>query len=150
MSSAIAVEYDFSGWSTTSDGHVQCVGDQLGSHVVGHGPSDDHPGVQIDDGGQVRPAVPGPYVSNIAAPFGVRLGRREVAADEVRCPNGAVSGDGGAFPRLRVAAFQTCDLHEPPHPLVRDPVAAGGEFRTHAPNAGTAVEVLVVVLDQRC
>ncbi|MCT1641515.1 hypothetical protein M3G10_15250 [Dietzia cinnamea] len=60
-----------------------------------------------------------------------------------------VASDGGSLPRFRVATLQACCFHQPPHPLVRDPVTAGGELRAHTTNVGAAVETLVEALDQR-
>ena len=71
------------GWHGVGEG----VGDQVGAQVVGGGPADDPAGGEVDDGGQVEPALPGGDVGDVAAPAGVeRRGGRvdgEVAADQI-------------------------------------------------------------------
>jgi hypothetical protein len=42
---------------TGVDGHLQGVGDQRGAHVRGGLPAHHHAGGQIEDGGQVQPAL---------------------------------------------------------------------------------------------
>lgn len=49
-----------------AEGHVQGVGDQLGAHVVGHGPADDCSAGQVDNRGQVSETGPGPDVRDVS------------------------------------------------------------------------------------
>jgi len=64
--------------------------------VIGQGVADDPPGRDVDDGGQVQPALPGGDVGYVAAPAGVELGcvGGEVPSDPVRPRGGARVGDG--------------------------------------------------------
>jgi hypothetical protein len=41
------------------EGHLEGVFDHFGAHVVGQGPADDPPAGPVDDGGQIKPALPG-------------------------------------------------------------------------------------------
>ena len=45
--------------AAASEGHLQRLFDQLGAHVVGQGQADYAAAGQVDDGGQVGPALPG-------------------------------------------------------------------------------------------
>ena len=46
--------------------HCQCLDAQRSTHVIVHGPADDHAGAQVDDGGQVQPALAGTQVRYVA------------------------------------------------------------------------------------
>jgi hypothetical protein len=54
--------------------HLQRVDDELGAHVLGHRPADDHPGERVLNSGEVEPALPGPQVGQICDPQHVRGG----------------------------------------------------------------------------
>ena len=86
LAAAVGVEDHPGCGRAGGDGVGQGVGDQVGAQVVGQGPADDPAGGEVDDGGQVQPALPGRDVGDVAAPAGVdRRGvGREVAADQVR------------------------------------------------------------------
>src|ERR1017187_1663992 len=114
------------------DGHVEGGGDQAGAHVPGDRPADHGPRVQVDDGGQVGPAVPGPDVGDVAAPAGVGVRGGEVAADQVRRGCRMFAADGGPLPRPRVTSSQASGLHEPVDALVRHHVPEGGQARAQA------------------
>ncbi len=55
-------------WAAGIDGHAEGVADQLGSHEVGQGAAHHPAGGEIDDRGQVGPALPGPDVGDVAEP----------------------------------------------------------------------------------
>jgi hypothetical protein len=59
--------------------------DQLGAQMVGHRPAHDPAGERVQDHGQVQPALVGALLGDVGHPQPVRLGRREVALDQVRC-----------------------------------------------------------------
>jgi hypothetical protein len=52
--------------------YLERVDDQLGAHVVGHRPAGDPPRVEVLDGGQVQPALPGPEVGDVGDPDAIR------------------------------------------------------------------------------
>src|SRR2546423_5382793 len=66
------------------DGHGEGVDDQAGAQVVGGLPADHHAGGQVDDGGQVQPALAGLEVGDVTDQPGARPGGGEVPADQVR------------------------------------------------------------------
>ena len=47
------------------DGHLQVIGDRAGAHVGGQLPDDDHAGGQVEDVGQVQPALPGAQLRDV-------------------------------------------------------------------------------------
>src|ERR1035441_10357787 len=111
--------------------------------MPGDGPAARGPRVQVDDGGQVGPAVPGPDVGDVAAPAGAGVRGGEVAADQVRGADRVVAADGGALPRFRVASSQASGLHEPVDALVGHQVAEGGQAGAQASHARVAPGLLV-------
>src|SRR5664279_217874 len=93
-----------------------------------------------DDGGQVRPSVPRLDVRDVTAPPGVRFGRGEVPADQVRRRSRVVTGDGGELPLLGVPSLQARGLHQPVHPLRRDATTDRCQMRPHPPHPWIAVQ----------
>jgi hypothetical protein len=51
------------------DGHIQRPDRQIAFHAVAHGPTDDAPGMKIEDDSQIQPALAGPDMADIAPPF---------------------------------------------------------------------------------
>src|SRR5271156_7189819 len=60
-------------------------------------PADDAPGEQVDDDGEVEPALAGPHVGDVGAPLLVRRGRCEVLVQKVRGDRKGVKAVGGAL-----------------------------------------------------
>ena len=101
--------------------HLQGVGHELGPHVVGHRPADDLPRVEVLNGGEVDPALPGPEIGDVGRPDPVRLRGGEVAEQEVvgdphpghsKSRLAALLPDQPGNPRL---------AHEPGHAFLGDP-----------------------------
>src|SRR6266545_3255548 len=69
--------------STMCKRHLQCVGDELGAQVVGHRPADDPAAVEVLDGDEVEPALPGAQVGDVGDPAAVRSAGGEVALEEI-------------------------------------------------------------------
>ena len=65
------------------DSHVQRPDHKIAFHPVAHRPTDNAPGVQIEDHGKIQPAFARPYVADIACPFLIRLFCREVPIQQV-------------------------------------------------------------------
>jgi hypothetical protein len=93
----------------TSDGYLQCVRDELGAHVLGHGPPNNPARIGVLDGGEIEPPLPGPEIGDVSDPQDVRGVRLEASFDEV-------IGDPDARHADRGAAL--LDLHQPRDPGV--------------------------------
>ncbi len=146
LRAAVAVKDDARVGPAVREGHVQRVGDQVGAQVVGDRPADDGPRVQVDDGGQVRPALPGLDVGDVAAPARVGPLGGEVPAEQVR-GNRPVAGHGRALERPGMASLQASGLHQPPDPLAGQPMPERPQLGVHAAHAGVATQPLVRRLD---
>src|SRR5664280_910860 len=140
LRAAVGMEDDATGRLTSPQRHRQRLGDQAGPHVRVQRPADQRAGVQVDHGGQVRPSVPRLDVRDVTAPPGVRFGRGEVPADQVRRRSRVVTGDGGDLPLLGVPSLQARGLHQPVHPLRRDATNDRCQMRPHPPHPWIAVQ----------
>src|SRR5579875_2487211 len=99
----VRVEYYALGRAAAGEGHVQGVFDQLGAHVVGHRPAHYLAAGQVDDGGQVGKARPGPDVGYVAYVATVEVPRGgEVAFDQVKGGLLGLVRDGGGAPAALV------------------------------------------------
>jgi len=54
--------------STTGDGHVDGIEDQLGAQVSGHRPADDSAAEHVHDDGQIEEALPGRQIGDVGHP----------------------------------------------------------------------------------
>src|SRR5580693_5958707 len=85
LAAAVGVE-DHAGLGVAGGDRVgQGAGDQLGAQVVREGEPDDAAGGDVDDGGEVEPALPGGEVGDVAAPplVDLRGVGGEVPADRI-------------------------------------------------------------------
>jgi hypothetical protein len=123
-------------------GHLESGGDQLGAEMVGHGPADDLAAVNVEDNGQVQPALVDPDVRDVAEPELIRSRRGELPLDQVlgldrptrhRRPSEA--------PWWR--SDQAGSSHQPSHPFARDPPALGTEVGVGTRRAVRAATPLV-------
>jgi hypothetical protein len=105
----------------TAGGHrrLQGVGDEGGAHVLGEGPADHPPREQVDDGGQIQPALTGAQVGDVAAPRHVRGGRVEVPSDPIGGGLRSAVDDRGAHLAPPGLAFPAVEPHDPGDPLAR-------------------------------
>jgi hypothetical protein len=100
--------------------------------VVGNGPAHHLAARQIDDGGQVGPALPGSDVGDVADVAAVELGTDpEVALDQVLGRLGFGIGDRRRAPALLGPAFEAGLAHEPAHPPLADLDALVSEGLAH-------------------
>ena len=98
-----------------SQRHSERVEDQVGTHVAGELPADDHPAVDVEDEREEQQALPAPQIREIADPQPVRRLGGEVTLDEIRLPNrGRVARRGP--PRLPAS------LRAPDPVLARQPL----------------------------
>ena len=66
------------------DGHLQRPDGEVAFHAVADGPTDHAPGIKIDENGEVKPALAGPDIADIAGPFLVGACCREILIEQVR------------------------------------------------------------------
>ena len=118
LAAAIAVEDAAFGWRSESDGHFHGPDCKVTLHAIADSPTNDTPGMQIEDDGQIQPALAGPDIADVARPFLVRLICFEVAIQQVR---GDVEGMIAVCGRLELARSFNGDpvlAHQATHPAV--------------------------------
>ena len=93
--------------AAVGEGHLEGILDQFGAHVVGQSPADDPARGQVDDGGQVGPALPRGDIGDVAdiAPVDL-LARSKVALNQVAGRLGIRVSDRGLAPALLAPPFQ--------------------------------------------
>jgi hypothetical protein len=69
--------------STPPDRHDQSVRDQLSHHRGAHRPADNAAGEEIDDDGNIEPALGRPEIGEVGNPLLVRLLGLELAVEEI-------------------------------------------------------------------
>ena len=67
-----------------SDSHVQRPDRKIAFHLIANCPTDNAPGVQIQDHGQIQPAFAHPNIADVTGTFLIRLFSREVPIQQVR------------------------------------------------------------------
>ena len=72
------------GWPAQGDGHVQGTDRQVLLHPIADRPPDHPARMQVEDDGQIDPALPRPDPGDVTSPFLVGLARRKVLIQEVR------------------------------------------------------------------
>jgi len=123
LAAPIAVMDQALGRPAIGQRHVERSDDQGGLHGRIHGPADDLARVQIEDGGEVEPALVGADVGDVGHPLLVRRGRGEIAVDDVVGDRRVVVGIGGDEAHARRLGMEACLPHQPSHPLAADPDA---------------------------
>src|SRR4051794_12280615 len=131
-------------------GHAQCIDDQFGAQMVGHGVADAGLGVAVDHRGQIQPTRPGPDVGDVADQLDPRRVGGEVAADQVGDGRRRGAGDGGGRPpRPRLTGLQAQLAHQVAHQLRAGRDAAADQLGVDPPMTVGAVGVVEDGGDQR-
>jgi hypothetical protein len=104
---------------------VEGVGDELSAHVAIHRPAHDPPRVDVLDGDEVEPALPGPEVGDVGDPESVRAVGSERPVDEVLTRPDAWHPNRGAAPLAGDQAAQASLAHQSLDPLTPDSLAVG-------------------------
>jgi hypothetical protein len=133
LAAAVGVEDDAGRGVAGGQGIGEGVGGQFGAQVIGHGVAGDPAGGNVDDGGQVEPALAGGDVDDVATPAGVQPAGvgGEVTADQAGPGRCRGVGDGGALPPSGGLALQAPGSHELGDALAAVPVTAAGQFSVH-------------------
>jgi len=128
----------------TVAGHGQGVDDQAGAHVVGHLPAQDHPGGQVEHGGQIQPSLPGTQIGGGTSrlrghitdqPLAGNTAGGEVAPDQVRALDRVLTADSGALVGPWLKGGQPELAHQISHHPDRAVMARAVELRGHSPTA---------------
>src|SRR5918995_1489144 len=144
-------------WSSNNKSSAQCRERQLLVQPVTDRPADDAPGEQINDDGQIQPALAGPDVGEIGAPLLVGPLGREVLVEEVGRDREGVQAVGGALEAAWLPSSEAVLAHQPGRPaaphreagvlqLARQARAAVGPVREREGRADMRQEHQVVAL----
>jgi hypothetical protein len=112
---AVGVMHDSSIWPPAFEGHDERVGDELSVHRGAHRPADDPPGPQIDNRGQMQPALTGAELGHVRSPQPIGARRVEIAFDEVWSRGGV--GPAVSPAPAGVHADQLLGAHQASDPL---------------------------------
>src|SRR3954447_15924311 len=93
------IKVDVGAGAARGQRHPQRVEDEVGAHVAGELPADDHPAVGVEHEREEDEPVPAAQVGQVGDPELVRTPRAEVSLDEVGPASGLQIGHGRA-PRL--------------------------------------------------
>lgn len=80
--------------------------------MLGELPADDAPGVDVQDDGQVRPALPGADIGEVTEPELIGATRGEVTAHEVRSRDRGGAGGRGGLCLAAADALDTFSAHQ--------------------------------------
>lgn len=95
-------------------------------------PADDAAGEQVDDNGQIEPALAGPSVGNINTPFLVRPGCVKILVDDVGCNRKGMLAVRRALETPLLPGMQAILAHQPGGSPSTDGEAAVLQFPRHA------------------
>ena len=84
LRAAVGVVHEAGVGEAATARHLQRVEAELGAHVIGDRPADDAAREQVEDDGEVQPALPRPHVRDVGRPHAVRRRRFEVPVEHVR------------------------------------------------------------------
>jgi hypothetical protein len=107
-----------------SERHLQCVEDEVGSHVRRELPADDLAAEGVDHEREEDEAFPAAQVGKVGDPQLVRASRPEVALDEIGPslrPGVGLGGSRGLAAPL--GALDRVGFHQPLHAAARHPLA---------------------------
>src|ERR1700681_1687047 len=118
--------------------------------MILHRPADNPAAVEVQDGGQIEPALIGLDIGDVGEPDTVRRGGKEVSTEQVRCDREVVAAVGGphpAWPRHdgpdTVMAHQSLDAPTPPP--AAPSLQLDMDARAAVASAGVAMDPLDVV-----
>src|SRR5215213_3102783 len=112
-------------------GFAQRLKSQFLVQSLTHRPADHPPREQIEDHGEVEPALTRPDVRDIGVPFLVRTVRREVLLDQVGSDRKSMMAVGGAFEATFLPGLEPILAHQSGRPTSPDWQAMILEFARH-------------------
>ncbi len=128
--------------------HGQRIHDDVRRHPELERPADDFP-VQIENDGQVEPALVGSDVGHVGNPYLIRLRRREIPGQQVRRYRQRVLGVGRGLEAPLVACPDAVLPHQPLHTLLARRESPVTQFAHHAWATVGSLQLVVDGLDQR-
>src|SRR5438445_3143665 len=129
-------QLDIGAGAALAERHLERVEDEIGAHVRRELPADDLAAVRVDHEREEDEPFPAAQVGQIGDPELVRLGRREVALDEIGPPASGRIGLG--CPPGLAAPLRTLDAsraHQPLHAAARYLLAGAAQRLPHPPVA---------------
>src|SRR4051794_31892056 len=128
-------------WPRTAplDCHGQGGDGEFGTHMLAHRPTDDFSGEQIEDHGQVEPALAGRDIGDIRQPDLIRLLGHEIPIEQVGRDRQRMLAVGRAHAiAARYVSPDAMPAHDPLDPLATDTLALGTQFGvdTRRPHIG--------------
>jgi hypothetical protein len=119
--------------ATALDGHGQGGDCEFGAHMIAHRPADHFPGEQVEDHGQVQPALTSRNVGDIRQPDLIRLLGREIAIEQVFRHRQRMIAIGRAHTIApRRVSPDAMSAHHPLDPFTADILALGTQFGVDA------------------
>ncbi len=149
LTSAIAVKHDSSLGLAPEPRHGQGIGDDVRGHARFDRPADDLAVEQIEDDGQVQPALAGLDVRDIPRPDSIRRLGCEVTRQQIRRDGQRMPGVRRRLESSLVACPDAVLAHESFHPPQADAMAAPLQLAVHAPRAVGSLELGVDAAHQR-
>lgn len=132
LAAAIRVADETSPRSLPLGGHHQSRRRQFGPHVLAYGPADDLASGEIEDGGQVEPALAGGQIGDIGEPDRVGHRSRELLFEEVGRNRQVVAAISRARPEpTPCQSPDTVLAHQALHPPATDRSAVRAQGRMH-------------------
>lgn len=139
LGTPIAVEYGISRHVAARLSRLERRHGDVGGHAVRQRPADHHSRAQVDDGGQVEPALAGAQVRDVAHELVGGHGACEVAAHQVGAGLGLRVRDRGPLPGVGRAAAYPRIAHQLQHPVARKVAETRRQHRVHEAEAEPAV-----------
>jgi hypothetical protein len=103
--------------SPDCQGLAQRLQSKLLVQAVTDGPTDNPPSEQIQDHGQIQPALVCPYVRDIRRPILVRALRREILIEQVGSERKRVMAVGGVLERALLPDLEPVLAYQPGDPV---------------------------------
>src|SRR5581483_5243618 len=146
---AVVDELDVGAGAAQVERHPQRVEDEIGAHVVGELPADDHPAVDVDHESEEDRPLPAAQVGEVGTPELVRPGGGEVALHQVGPPDRLrVSDSRAPWLPAPLRAPDAVAAHQPLHPAAADLLARAPQRPPHPPGAVGEVVARVDLPDQ--
>ena len=137
------------GWASQGDGHVEGADRQVFLHPVADGPADHPTGMQVQDDGQINPALARPDIGYVASPFLVGLARSEILLQEIRRDVECVVTVGSCFEFMGSDHTNRILSHQTPYPAVPDAQAQLIQLFSHSGATVAALACSVLIADMR-